>query len=207
MVTAIEFGPVRVEPDLILRLQKYRRLEAVSPAVRDVARRMAALAETLLAPQGWVRQVGVDAVRSDGHVRVADIEFHSRGLARLMRDAVEAILIILTVGPALERRAQQLVGDEHLVEGLLLDTAGWVAIDALLKDLRGRLRAEARGRGLRLTARMAPGFDDWGLEQQRQLFAAFDRAPLSVRLTEACIMLPRKSVSGVYGLVPAGPTA
>jgi hypothetical protein len=200
MVTPIEFGPVRVEPDLILRLQKYRRLEAVSPAVRDVARRMAALAESLLAPQGWVRRARVDAVHPDGRVQMAGTEFQSRSLARLMRDAAEAVLVVLTIGPGLERRAQELFNDEHLVEGLLLDTAGWVAIDALTKDLRQRLRAEARSRGLRLTARMAPGFDDWGLEQQRPLFAAFDSVDLSVRLTEAAIMLPRKSVSGVYGL-------
>jgi hypothetical protein len=200
MVTQIEFGPVRVEPDLILRLQKYRRLEAVTPAVRDVARRMAALAETLLAPQGWMRRAPLDAVHPDGRVQVVGIEFQSRGLARLMRDATEAVLVVLTIGPGLERRAQELVNDEHLVEGLLLDTAGWVAIDALTKDLRQRLRTEARSRGLRLTARMAPGFDDWGLEQQRSLFAAFDGAVLAVRLTEAAIMLPRKSISGVYGL-------
>lgn len=201
MVIPIEFGPVRVEPDLILRLQKYRRLEAVAPAVRDVARRMAALAETLLSPQGWMRRARVEALHPDGRLQVAGVEFQSRALARLMAGASEAVLVVLTIGPALERRAQELVGDEQLVEGLLLDTAGWVAIDALVKDLRQRLRAEARSRGLRLTARMAPGFDDWGLEQQRPLFAAFDGVDLPVHLTDACIMLPRKSISGVYGLV------
>jgi len=199
----IEFGPVRVDPDLILRLQKYRRLEAVAPVVRDVARKMASLAETLLTPRGWIRKAAVDAVGPDGRVRVADgLEFHSGSLARLMHGATEAVLVVLTIGPALERHAQDLIREEQLVEGLLLDTAGWVAIDAMTKDLRARLRAEAKSRGFKVTARMAPGFDDWGLEQQRPLFAAFDGADLSVRLTEACVMLPSKSISGVYGLIP-----
>jgi hypothetical protein len=205
MVESIAFGPVRVEPDVILRLQKYRRLEAVAPVVHERARQMAALAESLVEPRGWMRQVSVDAVGPEGSVQLAgDLEFQSRGLARLMRGAAEAVLVVLTIGPALERRAQALIDSEELVEGLLLDTAGWAAIDALTRDLRGRLRAQARARSQRLTARMAPGFDDWGLEQQRVLFAAFGEGDLSVRLTEACVMLPRKSVSGVYGLVPAG---
>jgi len=204
MVTPIEFDPVRVDPDLILRLQKYRRLEAVAPVVRDIARKMASLAETLLTPCGWMHTTVVEAVGPDGRVQVAGgVEFQSRSLARLMQGATEVVLVVLTIGPALERRAQELINDELLVEGLLLDTAGWAAIDAMTKDLRQRMRVDAKGRGFKVTARMAPGFDDWGLEQQRPLFAAFDGADLSVSLTEACVMLPRKSISGAYGLVPA----
>ena len=204
MVEPIAFGPVHVDPDVILRLQKYRRPEAVSPVLKETAGKMASLAESLVEPRGWFRKEPVNAVRPDGLVRVADgIEFQSRGLARLLQEATEAVLVVLTIGPELERRAQQLVADEELVEGLLLDTAGWVAIDALTRELRQRLGTDARGRGLRLTGRMAPGFDDWALEQQRILFAAFEEGDLSVHLTEACVMLPSKSISGVYGLIPA----
>lgn len=204
MVEPIEFGPVHVEPDVILRLQKYRRLEAVSPVLKETAGKMASLAESLVSPSGWMRKAPVNTVSPDGLVRVADgIEFHSQGLARLLQEATEAVLIVLTIGPELERRARDMVADEQLVEGLLLDTAGWVAIDALTRELRQRLGADARGRGFRLTGRMAPGFDDWALEQQRILFGAFVEGNLSVHLTETCVMLPSKSISGVYGFIPA----
>ncbi|MDR7520026.1 MAG: hypothetical protein QN131_02580 [Armatimonadota bacterium] len=191
-----------VDPDLILRLQKYRAPDRVSPAVRETARKMASLAEALVEPRGWMRREAVAAVEADGRVRLAGgIEFCSRALARTLRDAAEAVLVILTIGPALERHAQDLVETEQLAEGLLLDTAGWAALDALVKDLRTRLRAEVSP--LRLTGRMAPGFADWPLEQQRILFSAFSGGRLSVELTGSCVMLPRKSISGIYGLVPA----
>jgi cobalamin-dependent methionine synthase I len=80
-----------------------------------------------------------------------------------------------------------------------------VAIEALTRALRQRLGADARRRGFRLTGRLAPGFGDWPLDQQRTLFAAFAGRDLSVHLTEACVMLPRKSVTGVYGLIPITP--
>jgi hypothetical protein len=192
-----------VDPDRILRLQKYRNPERVSPVVRETARKMAALAESLVEPRGWMRRVPVSAVGPDGSVRMADgLEFQSRSLVRLLRDAVEVVLFVLTIGAALEQRADVLVRQEHLVEGLLLDTAGWVAIDGLINDTRQHLGTDARRRGCRLTGRMAPGFGDWALDQQRVLFAALGDGDLSVRLTETCVMLPRKSVSGVYGLVP-----
>ncbi len=203
MVEQITLARPRVDAGLILRLQRYRDLEAVSPIVREVAAQMAALAETLVEPRAWRARGRLDGVEPGGTVRLAaGLTFHSRALARKLAQAAEVAIVLLTVGPRLERCAQEMVRDGQLVEGLLLDTAGWVAIDALLGDLRRRLAAEARMQGLRLTGRMAPGFSDWGLEQQRALFSVFDDASVSVRLTEACVMLPLKSVSGLYGLVP-----
>jgi hypothetical protein len=93
--------------------------------------------------------------------------------------------------------------EEQFLEGLLLDTAGWVAVDALARILRGRLASDARVRGWRLTHRMAPGYADWGLEEQRTVFSAFGEDALPIQLTEACVMLPRKSISGIYGLIPS----
>ncbi len=194
----------RVESTLILRLQKYRNPEAAPVQVGQAAEAAAALAETLVEPQARLLRVPVRRVEPEGAVLLADpIRFQSRALARLLRGATEAILFLLTLGPKLETRAQELMGEEQFLEALLLDTAGWVAVDALAKALRGRLLAEARAQGLRLTHRMAPGYADWRLEEQRILFSAFEEDALPIQLTEACVMLPRKSISGVYGLIPA----
>lgn len=201
----------RVDMRTILRLQGHRQLEAVSPVVADAALRMAALAETLVEPYAWVWRGAVRRVEPDGLVVLealegsgaeGQVEFRSRALARLLREANEAAVVLLTIGPRLEQRAQELVASTEPLEGLLLDTAGWVAINALLKTLRERLSAEARARGFHLTARMAPGFADWPLEEQRLLFKVFRGAGISVRLTEACVMLPTKSATGLHGLVP-----
>jgi Vitamin B12 dependent methionine synthase, activation domain len=193
----------RIDPDLILRLQKYRNLDRVPPVVKEAARRMASLAEAVVEPRGWMRREPVSAVEADGSVWLAGgIRFQSRALARLLQNAVEAVLIVLTIGPALEQHADELAHEEQLAEALLLDTAGRVAVDALIKEVRRRLRDDGWKRGFRLTARMAPGFVDWALDQQRVLFAAFGTSALTVELTENCIMLPRKSVSGIYGLAP-----
>ena len=193
----------RVDADLVLRLQKYRNPDRVSPVVREAARRMASLAQVLVEPRGWMRRTPVRTVGADGAVWLGgEIRFRSLALARSLRGAAEAALVILTIGPALELRADDLVRQEQFAEALLLDTAARVAVDALVKDVRRRLRDDAWGRGYRLTPRMAPGFVDWTLDEQRTLFAAFGATPLTVQLTENCIMLPRKSVSGVYWLTP-----
>lgn len=193
----------RVAPDLILRLQKYKRLDAVPAPVTQAAQAMAGLAEELIEPQARLWRGPVRRVDPTGTILLADgAQFQSRALARLLRGAKEAILFLLTIGPKLETRTQELIRQEQFLEALLLDTAGWAAIDVVAKFLRGRLSAEVKGQGFRLTHRMGPGYADWGLEEQRILFSAFGKGTLPVRLTEACIMLPRKSLSGLFGLIP-----
>ena len=207
MVEPLDLSRPHVDPSLVLRMQKYRKLDRVSPVVKELAREAAILAEALAEPRGWMRREPMGNVGLDGNVRIGGgIEFHSLALARLLRKATEAVLVVLTIGPDLEQRVQRLVDEGQLVEGLLLDTAGWVAIDAMMKNLRQWLERDARSRALRLSGRMAPGFKDFALDQQRILFGALAEGRLTVHLTEACVMLPLKSVSGVYGLIPGATT-
>lgn len=206
-MTRLTLVQPKVDPDLILRLQKYKKLEAVPAPVRQAARAMAALAESLVEPEGRLWRAPVRRIEPEGTVLVGDgVEFQSRALARLLRDATEVIAVLLTIGPRLETRAREMMAEEEFLEALLLDTAGWVAIDALAKTLRRDLSADATAQRFRLTHRMAPGYADWGLEQQRVLFSPFGQEALPVRLTEACVMLPQKSISGIYGLIPATDT-
>ena len=203
-LTRLTLVPPQVDPDLILRLQKYKKLEAVPTPVRQAARAMATLAESLVEPEGRLWRARVRRIEPEGTVLVGDgVAFQSRTLARLLRGATEAVAVLLTIGPRLETRAREMMAEEQFLEALLLDTAGWVAIDALAKALRRDLSADAKAQGFRLTHRMAPGYADWGLEQQRVLFSAFGQEALPIRLTEACVMLPQKSISGIYGLIPA----
>jgi hypothetical protein len=204
MAEVLTLGRPQVAPDLILRLQKYKNLEAVPLPVRQAAQTVAALAGTLVEPQGRLLRAPVRRVEPEGTVLLADgIRFQSRSLARLFRGATEAILFLLTIGSRLETRTEEMMADEQFVEALLLDTAGWVGVDALARALRGQLSVRAKAQGMRLTHRMAPGYADWALTEQRILFSAFGDDTLPVRLTEACVMLPRKSISGIFGLIPA----
>jgi hypothetical protein len=111
-------------------------------------------------------------------------------------------LILLTIGLRLERHAQELMARGDALEALMLDTAGTLAVYQSLRDLKGHMRRVAAGSGFRLTPRLAPGYADWSLTEQRILFSCFDCTDLPVRLNDAGLMLPVKSVTGLYGLVP-----
>ncbi len=197
--------PPVVPPELILRLHKYRNLAAVPRMVREAAEDVAAEATRLAVPAAVIWRGPVTKTELGGAVSLAGVHhFHSRTLARLLSRSTEALVLVLTAGAAIEERAMEMLSENLLMEGVLMDTAGWAALEVLARSLRLELTAAEKRRGSTLTHRTAPGFSDWGLEEQVALFRVFGGAPLPVRLNEAACMLPRKSISGVFGVVPLG---
>jgi hypothetical protein len=195
-----------ISADLVLRLQKYRDPGRVPPAVRRIIEAMAAEATRLAALEAVVWRGAVTAVDPLGEVTLdGRHRFHSRTLARLLGRSTEAMVFVMTVGPAIEERAQALLEAKLYVEALLVDTAAWAAIELGKQELRRRLLDAERARGRSLTARLGPGHSDWAVDEQAALFGVFGGTPLPVTVNESACMLPRKSISGIFGVVAPVP--
>ncbi len=192
---------LRVEP--LLRFQRYRDLDKVAPAIREVAEEMVRIGEKLAVPDVVFSSRQIQALGTDTLVLAQGPTFHGRSFATHLREAREVVCFVATIGPALDERVAELADGEELLEALFLDTAGWLAVESTLRGFRVHLAVRARARGLRLSPRMGPGYLDWPLTEQVELFSVFGDTPLSVALSEHCVMAPRKSISGLFGLLPA----
>jgi hypothetical protein len=103
------------------------------------------------------------------------------------------------------------MSDGRPVEGLFLDSAGWLAVESVTRQFADRLKGESAYRGLRLTRRLGPGYSyrleggvvSWALDEQQVLFSALGHDPLPVSLLDSAAMQPKMSRSGLYGLRPA----
>ena len=134
--------------------------------------------------------------RGDDTIRIGGLTFTSRMLRRKL-DAVERVFpYVATCGHELDGVA--------LPTGDVLVQFWWDAIKAeVLAAARAHLVAHLTNRfRLGQTARMSPGSGDvdvWPIEQQRELFALLGGVTpaIGVILTESCLMIPNKSVSGL----------
>jgi hypothetical protein len=196
--------PPVLRAELILRLQKYRDMARVPRAIREAAEAVAVEASGLASPEAVLWRGPISRVDPSGAVTLAGIHhFHSAALARLLAHASEAYVVLLTLGDALEERVRSMFEERLLLEGLLMDTAGWAAIELLVRDVRRRLIEQERPAGRSVTHRLGPGHRDWPVEEQVALVRIFGETSLPVSLSESVCMLPQKSISAVYGIVPA----
>lgn len=208
------FRPARpdVRAERILRIQGYGDLGKVRPAIRRAAEYAAELAAQLSEPVVCFRRVEVRSLAGPRLELDGGITLQCAAFERLLAGCREAVPFVLTVGPGLDRKVVEFTeSGEGLLEALLLETAGWLAIEDATRQFRAAERERAESRGLRITPRLGPGYQyaadggecEWQLTDQPALFRLFGDAPLPVRVLPSCAMLPKISRSGLFGVRPA----
>ena len=129
------------------------------------------------------------------------IAFDSRVVSQLLRKCQKVALFVATVGDELEYVACRLAEDGLLVQSAVMDSVGSSAVEQVANFLHERIIDTAKLQGLVASKRrFSPGYCDWDVNQQEQLFEALDASSTGVELTETCLMLPRKSISGIIGI-------
>jgi hypothetical protein len=130
-----------------------------------------------------------DAIQIDG------ICLKSRVLRKNLEGVERVFPYVVTIGDKLETEARSC---KDLLKQYYLDTIGNIALITARKYLEDHLRSKY---ALGCISYMSPGsLKDWGLEGQRPLFSILGdvQASIGVYLTETLLMIPTKSVSGIF---------
>jgi hypothetical protein len=199
--TITDFQPV-LEVAHVLRGQGIDDPDRASAGVVATAQAVLDEAQALLAAAALYTVVPVRDCHHQTVVLDGEVTFEGPLVARALAGAQEVVLAVCTIGPALEERAATLLAGGHSLQALALDGAGSAAVGEVARMLDSRVRDEASGRGLGAGMRASPGQEGWSIWQQRALFGLVPAEEIGVRLTENCLMLPRKSVSFAIGLGP-----
>ena len=137
----------------------------------------------------YIDEKGDEIIGMDG------VRFLSRVLAKNLAAVERVFPFVVTIGSHYMAQADK---PEDLVVKDYLDVIANVALTTARKYLEKELQA---GYGLEGMSFMSPGsLPDWPLEEQRSLFALFGdgQTPIGVSLTSSCLMIPAKSISGIY---------
>lgn len=128
--------------------------------------------------------------------------FKSSKLSRTLRDCDEVICFITTVGGQIDSEISNMMREGHLSEAYVIDALGSVAVESVAEQFQRYVENECRENSRALTPRFSPGYCDWPLTEQKKLFGLFDSNMTGIELKDSCLMIPRKSISGVFGIYP-----
>jgi len=182
-----------VTTDRILRIQGYTDLDRVRPPIRAAALEIRALKNSQLTLED-------------------NVVIECDAFERFIKNAEHVVVFALTIGSDFDEAVQAKLEDDELLDAVLMESAGWLAVEAVTKQWTIMIRDLAVNAGWLLTRRMSPGYTyqvndhrcEWPLEQQQDLFVAFGETAIPVSLMESSAMLPKMSRSGMIGLRPTG---
>jgi len=152
------------------------------------------VAKPLISAKATYKACYVDEKLEDA-VIINGIRFSSRVLRRNLDKVGRVFPYVVTIGARLEEKIKACT---DLLEEYIIDTIGNIALIKARKHLEDHLRSRFAFDSL---SYMSPGsLADWPIEEQRPLFSLLKGVgeSIGVRLTENLLMLPRKSVSGIF---------
>jgi cobalamin-dependent methionine synthase I len=130
------------------------------------------------------------------------VEFTSAKLARTLKNADEIVCFVGTIGTGVEHEINRLLGKQKLADAYILDAMASVAVENMIDRFHDLMEKRFGEEDRTVTFRFSPGYCDWPVTQQKKLFNIFDTKEIDVELLDSCLMKPRKSVSGVFGITP-----
>jgi len=182
--------PVRLEPEEVLRKLRLRKVN------EDVERKVQELIEAvhLVVRPKAVYEVSYVDNKNEDSLYIDGIRFTSRVL-RVNLDKVGRVFpYVATCG----REIDEIAIPDDFTKSYLLDAIKEMVLRSSISYLQDYL---TRNYALGPVSRMSPGsLKDWPITQQKELFSIFGRVEdlIGVKLTESFLMIPLKSVSGIF---------
>ena len=121
-------------------------------------------------------------------------------IARLLERCQKVALLVVTIGDHLEDMAGWLAKQGNIVQAAVLEATGSDAVEKVADFVQCRVEEIAQRYGMIVSRRFSPGYCDWDIKQQKMIFRAVDGNLAGVHLTNSCLMVPRKSISGIMGI-------
>ncbi len=185
-----------------LRLEaviKRMRLRSRSDNILGHIREMLDIARPIAKPKAVFDVAYIENKNGDS-MEIGGVEFKSRVL-RINLDKVERVFpYVVTCGRELDEID---IPSTDFIKGYFLDQIKETAVVLARQYVEGYLKKRY---ALGQLSRMAPGAgagDDWPITQQKELFSLFGGREkveelIGVRLTDSFLMVPIKSVSGIF---------
>ena len=126
-----------------------------------------------------------------------------RIICRQLRGAQRFIVFVATVGAGYFQWTDAVKRRDGVFQTYVMDCIGSQIVESVADCMEKVLQAELDADGLHRTNRFSPGYGGWHVSEQPKLFSLFgEKNPCGIELTDSCLMLPVKSVSGVIGIGP-----
>ena len=202
MVTVSSQANIEIDKQLVLRNIGYASRHKPSPRVASVLDEYIENANQLIEPSYSYIIKDIERVRRSCVFIDGSIVFRSQVITKMLEECNKIAIFVATIGSYLEETVIRLSKDGLVLQSAILDSIGSVATEKVADHVRNEIKEIAEAEKLCTSRRFSPGYCDWTIRQQKEIFRALDGNTAGIRLTRECLMLPRKSMSGIIGIGP-----
>jgi hypothetical protein len=117
-----------------------------------------------------------------------------------LKEATRLAVFVCTAGAGISDFSKQKAAEGDEFMAYVLDVTGSVTVDKGAEKLQEKILGEVQQAGLGITDPFSPGYCNWSVADQHQLFALLPSRICGISLSDSALMHPIKSVSGITGI-------
>jgi hypothetical protein len=154
-------------------------------------------------PQAIYENYDIDRVDDNRVSFQSGHKFNGGIVAQILTGCEMATIYILTLGQQLERKITEIKKQNDWAKTFILETISSIMLGPLSDYVGGIIREEGLDHpGWGTTCTYRPGQFKWSINEQAKLFSMIEGHKVGVTLNDGGMMIPFRSLSGVYGFGP-----
>ncbi|MDD4599736.1 hypothetical protein SDC9_04241 [bioreactor metagenome] len=130
------------------------------------------------------------------------LQLSAKSITKHLANATQVAVLAVTIGETIEQAITDSFAQGRYTEALLLDAAATTAVEAAADQVNALINQQALQVGLASVFRFSPGYGNWDLVIQPEILKLAQGSSIGITTTPSCMLMPRKSVTAVIGLVP-----
>ncbi len=135
------------------------------------------------------------------NIQIEDVVFNpSKVVVTQLRGASSIAIFLCTAGHEISEYAKNAALESDPLMSYVIDVLGSVTVEKAMDKIQQTLEEDCKNVGLGITDRFSPGYCEWSVGEQQQLFSLVPENFCGIKLSNSSLMSPIKSVSGIIGL-------
>ncbi|WP_106827908.1 vitamin B12 dependent-methionine synthase activation domain-containing protein [Parabacteroides pacaensis] len=152
---------------------------------------------------GYVIFDDIKIFSREGRIQINNRTIHPAAkICSYLQKARQIAVFICTAGEGFTQKAVTYNQQGDYLKGYITDTFGSLVVEKAMDYIQSELDKQMQKNGMKITNRYSPGYCNWEVNDQKQIFDLLPEKACGISLTNSCLMVPIKSVSGIIGIGP-----
>ena len=190
-----------VDTNKLIQILGGRSADSLTNSVGKTLESFTSRITDFLRPRIIYRMLGIASC--NGSVQLeGGLSFNSIKASRVFCDCTDICCFLATIGRGIDEEIIRLTERKRSSDAYILDAVGSAAVETIVEQFHDRIKTRLLAEDKTVTLRLSPGYCDWPLQEQKKLFRLLDAGKIGVDLSESSLMQPRKTISGIFGVMP-----
>lgn len=195
------FKELKIEVSDITDLLGYKKMEIPDPFPEYITEALGNAEKICNIRAGFHIFDNIEVHPETQIIQINNQSFHPGKIVTTQLSKSEKIAVfVCTAGHEIMDYSRKISIDRDPLLGYIYDVIGSVVVEKAADKMENKLQESLLYKNLNLSDRFSPGYCDWLVAEQKQLFDLLPPNFCQVSLSDSCLMSPIKSVSGFIGI-------